>query len=105
MQEIVKYKRRELFGDTTVIEMKYRGKKAVESFLMFNVAYAGEKKQERMMGSQTQNCLPCSGEKCFIWINIYLLRFPYGSVFCLPISRSRGKLPLYNIQWLEGSSC
>jgi hypothetical protein len=21
------------------------------------------------------------------------------------ISRSRGKLPLYNIQWLEGSSC
>jgi hypothetical protein len=26
------------------------GKKAVESFLMFNVAYAGEKKQERMMG-------------------------------------------------------
>jgi hypothetical protein len=53
LQEIVKYKRRELFGDAdqlTVIEMKYGGKKAVESFLMFNVAYAGEKKQERMMG-------------------------------------------------------
>ena len=33
MQEIVKYKRRELFGDAdqlTVIEMKYGGKKAVE---------------------------------------------------------------------------